>query len=73
MIEYLLGEVDSFVVGILRTRIHAGVGVLMLEVRLMLGDPLGRGRLGRLLITVLHASGEIDIARSIGDHRAGSQ
>lgn len=55
MIKYLLGEVDSFVVGILRTRIHARVGVLMLEMRLMLGDTLGRRRLGMLLVTVLHA------------------
>ena len=55
VIKYLLGEVDSFVVGILRTRIHARVGVLMLEMRLMLGDTLGRRRLGMLLVTVLHA------------------
>lgn len=56
MIEYLLGEVDSFVVGILSTGIHARVGMLMLEMRLVLGDSVGCRWLGLLRVTVLHAS-----------------
>ena len=70
---YLLGEVDSFVVRILRTGVHSRVCVLMLRGRLMLVNHLCRRRLWVLRVTAPHASGETGMTRSVRDHRAGSQ
>ena len=67
----LLGKINSLVILILRTSIHALVGVLlMLELVLLLLD---RRRWRRKLLVSVKTTVGIHATESVGDHWAGSQ
>ena len=68
-VQYLLGEIDSLVVIILRTSIHALVGVLLMLVLVLL---LGRRRWRRQLFVPTECTVGIHAAEPVGNHRAGS-
>jgi hypothetical protein len=69
-VQYLLGEIDSLIVIILRTSIHALVRVLLVLELVLL---LGRRRWRRELFVSAESTVGIHAAEPVGDHRAGSQ